>query len=443
MLEGLSRKLGDIVREVGGKSHISERNVRDAIEEIKNALLEADVNLRVVRRFVNATVRDAVGEAVLRSVAPGQRFVKLLYDRLVALLGDERSDLQLRSGHVSPLLLVGLQGAGKTTAAAKIAWFLMRQGHRPMLVAADLARPAAADQLETLGQGIGVAVIRAVDGESVLDVARRGMQTAARDGADVVIVDTAGRLQVDEKLMAEVVHLRRELDPAEVLLVADSMTGQTAAEVAKAFDEQVGLTGVVLTKLDSDTRGGAALSIKGVTGKPIKLVGTGEKVEDLEPFHPDRIASRILGMGDVVSLVEQAQETISEEDATDLVRKLQRSTFSLEDYLEQLRRMKKMGSLTSMLEKVPGMQAALDSGKVNEKDLGREEAMMLSMTLGERRNPRILGPARRRRVARGSGTSVSDVNRLLKKFTQMTVAMKKMATNKKYQEQMMAQFGGR
>ncbi len=450
MLEGLTGKIGDVVRHVSGRAHVTEKNIQDAVREIKVALLEADVNLRVVRRFVNRTTEDALGERVLRGVSPGEQFTKILLDRMTELLGGTRAELSLKgSDALSTILLVGLQGSGKTTTAAKLAHHLREQGRKPMLLAADRVRPAAIEQLGQLGRAIGVPVFSGPGdgggggdaGDSAVATVAAGLRQARWLECDVAIIDSAGRLQVDQQLMAELRAMHRAAAPQETLLVADAMTGQSAVEIAGEFDRQVGLTGVILSKLDSDARGGAALSIRAVTGKPIKFAGTGESHTALEPFHPERIASRILGMGDVVGLVEQAQESFDQERATQLVKKMQRRTFTIADYLDQLAELRKMGSLTSLVEKLPGMQAAVASGAVNEQALGREEAIMCSMTPGERANPRILGPSRRKRVARGSGTSVAEVNRLLKKFDKLALAMKKMTRNRKYQEKILAQLG--
>jgi signal recognition particle subunit SRP54 len=435
MLEKLSGRLADLVRQLGGKANITEKNIRDAIEEIKIALLEADVNLRVVRRFVNQTAEEALGEKVVKAVTPGQQFVKIVYDRMVAVLGGEQRALVLKGPDTqSVILLAGLQGSGKTTTAAKLALKLKSDGRRPLLVAADLKRPAAIEQLEVLGGRAGVEVFRG-EGTDPVSVVERALEHARRVQDNVVIVDTSGRQQADEETMAELVRIRDACRPDETLLVADAMTGQTAVEIAQVFDARVGLTGVILSKFDSDTRGGAALSIAGITGKPIKLIGVGEKLDGLEPFHPDRIASRILGMGDVVSLVEKAQATIA------LQEKLASDSFTLDDMLDQYRRMRKMGSLRSVAELIPGLAGAVDEGKLDERGMRHEEAMILSMTPAERRNWRIIGPPRRTRIARGSGTSVAEVNRFLRKFEKTTLMMKKMSRNKGYRERLMSQLG--
>lgn len=442
MLDKLSEKFTDVFRTIGGKAQISEKNVDEAVEQIKMALLEADVNLRVVRRFVNGTLEEAKGEKVLRAVSPGQQFVKIVHDRMVALLGDERQDLQLKGPDTqSVILLLGLQGSGKTTTAAKLAHHLRGKGRKVLLAACDLVRPAAVEQLSVLGAQIGVPVHR----EETTDPARvaaGALARARRESYDVLIVDTAGRLQIDDALMAELARVRDAVKPVESLLVADSMTGQAAVDIAKSFDEKIGITGVILSKFDSDTRGGAALSLKSVTGKAIKFVGTSEKPDGLEAFHPDRVASRILGMGDVVSLVEKAQQVYDQKEAEDLERKISEENFTLEDYLDQIGKMKKMGSMKNMLEMIPGMAGQIDEDQIDRAGMRREEAILLSMTRKERRNHLIIGPGRRTRIARGSGTSVAEVNRLIKKFEKSRLMMKKVVKNKGAMAKMMAAGGG-
>lgn len=443
MLERISSKLGDVVRSLQGKSHLTEKNIQDAVAEIKIALLEADVNLRVVRRFVNRTIQDATGEAVLRSVSPAQQFVKVVHDRMVSLLGDERQDLQLKGPDtVSVILMVGLQGSGKTTTASKLAYRLKAEGRRPMLIAADLVRPAAVDQLTVLGEGIGVPVFSVAGADNPVKVVKAGLKQAKIDQINTVIVDTSGRLQVDEQLMKELATIRDTCDPVETLLVADAMTGQNAVDIAKAFEEQIGLSGIILSKFDSDTRGGAALSLKTITGKPVKFIGVGEKPEDLDAFVPDRMASRILGMGDVVGLVEKAQEQFDEAEALELQQKMSQATMTLDDYLDQIRKVRKMGSMKSLLDMMPGMAGKVDEDQLDESQLKYEEAILLSMTPVERQNHRIIGPPRRKRIARGSGTSVFQVNKLIKNFDKMRSMMKKVSKNKKLQARMMQQFGG-
>lgn len=442
MLDRISTKFNDIVRQVSGKSTISEKNIQDAVEEIKIALLEADVNLRVVRRFVNRTIEEAKGEAVLRSVNPGQMFTKLLYDRMVSLLGEEKQELTLKGPDtLSVILMMGLQGSGKTTTSAKLAAKLQKEGRKPILVAADLVRPAAIKQLQVLGEQIGVEVY-AEETKDAVKVVKNALKHAKKGGYNTMIVDTAGRLHLDEEMMAEIKAVYKTADPSETLFVADAMTGQHAVDIAKEFDAQVGIGGVILTKFDSDARGGAALSLKSVTGKCVKYIGTGEKITDLEVFYPERIASRILGMGDVVSLVEKAQKTIDVEEAAALEKKMASATFTLQDYLEQFARVKKMGSIQSMLEMIPGLSGQIPEDAIDEGEMKREEAIILSMTMMERNNHRILSPSRRKRIARGSGVNVYDVNRLIKKFEKMRLMMKKMAKNKKYQANLMSQLGG-
>ncbi|MCE1195455.1 signal recognition particle protein [bacterium] len=430
MLEKITEKFVDAFRGISGKASISEKNVEDAIEQIKMALLEADVNLRVVRRFVNSTLEEARGEKVLRSVSPGQQFVKIVHDKMVALLGDADQDLNLRGPDtLSVILLLGLQGSGKTTTASKLAYRLKAKGRKVLLVACDLVRPAAVEQLSVLGAQIGVAVHTENTKDPVV-VAKAALARARRESFDTVIVDTAGRLQIDDALMAELARVRDVADPIESLLVADAMTGQAAVDIAKTFDEKIGITGVILSKFDSDTRGGAALSLKSVTGKAIKFIGTSERPDGLEPFHPDRIASRILGMGDIVSLVEKAQTVYDQKEAEDLAKKLSQETFSLQDYLEQLQKMKKMGSVKSMLDMLPGLAGQVSEDQLDLEGMKYEEAILQSMTRKERQNYLIIGPSRRSRIAKGSGTSVAEVNRLLKKFEKSRAMMKKMTSSK-------------
>jgi len=441
MLERISDKLTDIVRQISGKAHISEKNIQDAIGEIKLALLEADVSLRVVRRFVNQTTELAAGEKVLRSVSPGQQFVKIVHDKLVQLLGDSRQELKLKGPDtLSVVLLLGLQGSGKTTTAAKLAVALKNAGRKPLLVAADLVRPAAVEQLSILAEQGGVEIYKESE-KNPVKVVSRALQHARRHQHDTAIIDTSGRLQIDAEMMREIRAVKKAAEADEVLLVADAMTGQSAVDIAKAFDEELELTGVILSKFDSDARGGAALSVKSITGRPIKFIGTGEKLGDLEPFYPQRIATRILGMGDVVSLVEKAQEAIDVREAEELQEKLAKASFTLEDYLDQFRRVRKMGSLQSLVEMIPGARGAIDESQFDEGEMKREEAIILSMTRAERRNHRIIGPSRRKRIARGSGTAVYDVNKLLKKFEKAKLMMKKMTKNKKAQSAFLSQLG--
>jgi len=442
MLDGISRKFSDIFRQLAGKASISEKNIQDAVDEIKVALLEADVNLRVVRRFVNRTIEEAQGQKVLQSVSPGQQFIKIIHDKMVALLGDTKQELNLKGPDTQTvILLLGLQGSGKTTTAAKLALKLRKQGRKPLLIAADLVRPAAVKQLCVLGEQINIEVY-SEESKDPVSVVKNGIKYGRKNLFDTIIVDTTGRLHIDEEMMGEIKKIQEVSKADETILVADAMTGQHAVDIAKEFNDTLELTGVILSKFDSDARGGAALSLKTITGKAIKFIGTGEKLEDLEDFYPDRIASRILGMGDVVTLVEKAQETIDTEEAEKLQQKMATASFTLEDYLDQFKRVKKMGSLESILKMIPGMQGQVDESAIDEKEMTREEAIILSMTKGERKNHRIIGPSRRKRIARGSGTSVYDVNKLLKKFEKTRLMMKKVAKNKKYQEKMLAQMGG-
>ena len=440
MLEKLTGTFSNIVKTISGKSTITEKNIEETVEQIKMALLEADVNLRVVRRFVNSTIEEAKGEKVLKSVNPGQQFVKIIHDKMVTMLGDSKQDLHLKGPDTqSVILMLGLQGAGKTTAAHKLAARLKKEGRKPLLAACDLVRPAAVEQLCQLGEKIGVPVYKE-DGKDAVKTAKNAIAHAKKNQFDTIIIDTAGRLQIDEEMMAELVKIKKATDPVEVLLVADAMTGQNAVDIAQSFDEQLGLTGVILTKFDSDARGGAALSLKSITGKPILYIGTGEKTEDFEQFHPDRIASRILGMGDIVSLVEKAQETVDEEAALKMAKKLQRNEFTLQDYLEQFQQVKKMGNIQSIMDMIPGM-SGMDASQMDFSSLKKNEAIIQSMTYKERLNHLIIGPSRRKRIAKGSGTSVADVNKLLKQFEKTKLMMKKMSRNKGMQGKMMSQLG--
>ncbi|MGI5102635.1 signal recognition particle protein [Treponema vincentii] len=441
MLEKITNTFSGIVRKISGKATITEKNIEEAVEEIKIALLEADVNLRVVRRFINATIEEAKGETVLKSVNPGQQFVKIVHDKILSFLGDEKKSLQLKGPDTqSVILFLGLQGSGKTTSAAKLAARLKKEGRKPLLVACDLVRPAAVEQLSSLGERIDVPVYKE-DTKDAVRVAQNAVTFARKNGFDTVIVDTAGRLQIDEAMMKEIAAVKKAVNPVETLLVADAMTGQNAAEVAKAFDEQAGLTGVILTKFDSDARGGAALSLKTVTGKPILYVGVGEKIEDFEPFYPDRIAGRILGMGDIVSLVEKAQENIDAEEAARLQKKMATETFTLSDMLDQLENVEKMGSIESMLDMMPGLAGQISAEDIDKAGFKRQKAIIQSMTLKERENHHIIGPPRRKRIAKGSGTSVAEVNKLLKQFEKTRQTMRKVAKSKGLQARLMGLMG--
>lgn len=447
MLEKLTGTFSDIVRSLSGKSKITEKNIEETVEQIKMALLEADVNLRVVRRFVNSTVEEAKGDKVLKSVDPGQQFVKIIYDKIVSMLGDTKTDFTLKGPDTqSVILLLGLQGAGKTTAAHKMAARLKKEGRRPLLVACDLIRPAAVEQLSVLGEKIDVPVYKEEGAKDAVKVAKNALVFAKKNGLDTVIVDTSGRLQIDQDMMQELVSIKKAVDPIETVLVADAMTGQNAVDIAKSFDEQLGLSGVILTKFDSDARGGAALSLKTITGKPILFIGTGEKTEDFEPFHPERIASRILGMGDVVSLVEKAQETVDQEEALKMQKKMARNEFTLQDMLDQLQSVKKMGSMQQIIDMIPGLAGQVSEDQIDKAGLKRQEAIIQSMTVKERANHLIIGPSRRKRIAKGSGTTVQEVNKLIKKFEKTKLTMKKLTRNRgaqaKLMNQMAAGMGG-
>jgi signal recognition particle subunit SRP54 len=439
MFDSLSSKLQNAFRNLRGLGKISESNVADSLREVRMALLEADVNFKVARDFIERVKNKAIGAEVVQSVQPGQQIIKIIHDELVDLLGSQNASLNL-GGSPTSILMVGLHGSGKTTSSGKLARLLQKQGRQPLLVAADVYRPAAMDQLETLGNQIGIPVFVKRGESDVLKIAREALDLAKAQNRNVLIFDTAGRLQIDEPLVQELVRLRDLIKPQEILLVLDAATGQEAVNVATHFDQALQITGSILTKLDGDARGGAALSLKSVTGKPIKFAGVGEKLEDFEPFHPERMASRILGMGDVVSLVEKAAEAVSEDDARKLEEKMRKGEFTLEDFLEQLRAMKKLGSLESIMKMMPGGAEALkqvDIGK-QEKEFKRMEGMVCAMTRKERKAPAILNASRRRRIAAGSGVSVTELNTMLNKFFQMQQMMKKMG---KFQK-MMSRMGG-
>jgi signal recognition particle subunit SRP54 len=439
MFDSLSGKLQNAFRNLRGLGKISEANVADALREVRMALLEADVNFKVARDFIERVKTQAVGAEVIASVQPGQQIVKVIHDELVALLGSQNAGLNL-SASPSCLLLCGLHGAGKTTSAGKLARLLKKQGRHPLLVAADVYRPAAMDQLETLGKQLEIPVFLQRGETDVLKIAREALDYARAHSRNVIIFDTAGRLQIDEPLVQELVRLRDLVQPQEILLVLDAATGQEAVNVATHFDQALQITGSILTKLDGDARGGAALSLKSVTGKPIKFAGLGEKLDEFEPFHPERMASRILGMGDVVSLVEKAAEAVNEADAKRLEEKMRKGEFSMEDFLDQLRQMKKLGSLESVMKMLPGGSEALKQMDISkqEREFRHMEAMICGMTPQERRRPQILNASRRRRIAAGSGVTVTELNTMLNKFSQMQQMMKKMG---KFQK-MMGRMGG-
>jgi signal recognition particle subunit SRP54 len=439
MFDHLSSKLQHVFKNLRGLGRISEANISDSLREVRLALLDADVNFKVARDFIEHVKDKALGEQVIQSIQPGQQIIKLIHDELVELLGSENAGLQL-SGNPACVLMIGLHGSGKTTSSGKLARFLARQGRGPLLVAADVYRPAATDQLETLGRQLNLPVFAKKGEGDVLKIAREALEYSRTTNRNTLIFDTAGRLQMDEPLVEELVRLRELVKPQEILLVLDAATGQEAVNVATHFDRALNITGSVLTKLDGDARGGAALSLKAVTGKPIKFVGVGEKLEDFEPFHPERMASRILGMGDVVSLVEKAAEAVDIDDARRLEEKMRKGQFTLEDFLEQLRQMKKLGSLESIVGMLPGGSEMLQSTDLSksEQEFRRMEAMICAMTPLERRNPQILNARRRVRIAKGSGVNVSELNTLLNRFAQMQQMMKKMG---KFQR-MMAKMGG-
>jgi signal recognition particle subunit SRP54 len=426
MFESLSGKLQNVFRNLRGLGKISEDNVADSLREVRMALLDADVNFKVVKEFLDKIKEKSLGQEVIQSVHPGQQIIKIIHDELVSLLGATNSGLEFKKTP-GVLMMVGLHGSGKTTSSGKLARWLVKQDRKPLLVGADVYRPAAMDQLEKLGQQLNVPVFIKKGETDVLVIARLAMEQAQALGCNLVIFDTAGRLQIDEPLIQELVRLKNLIQPDEILLVLDAATGQEAVNVATHFDQALNITGSILTKLDGDTRGGAALSMKSVTQKPIKFMGVGEKLEDFEPFHPERMASRILGMGDVVSLVERAAEAVDEEDARRLEEKMKKGHFSLEDFLDQLRQMKKLGPLDKIVGMLPGGSEMLKGADLSkqEKEFSHMEAMICGMTLEERKNPNILNASRRKRIAKGSGVTVAELNNLLNRFNQMQQMMKK------------------
>lgn len=442
MFENTSKRISEVFKKLSGNSKITERNVEEAVEEIKNALLDADVNLRVLRRFVNSTLEEAKGEKVLKSINPREQFIKIVNDKIIAMLkGDDEPNLKLKGPDVvSTIVLMGLQGNGKTTTAGKLAYKLKKDGKRPLLVAADLKRAAAITQLKIVGEDAGVPVFANENTDDVVSVVNDALAFAKKNQYNVMIVDTAGRLSLDDELMDELSRITSSLNPDEKLFVSDASLGQEAANIVKVFDEKVGITGVILTKFDSDTKGGAALSIASVTHRSIKFVGVGEKKEDLEQFYPERAASRILGMGDVVSLVEKAESVINEEEAEKLQKRLESSTFSIADYLMQLESVNKMGGAKKLISMIPGM-STVDTDALNLDDFKKEKAIIYSMTKKERDNYRLIGPPRRKRIAKGAGVSVSDVDRFIRKFEKIKLTMKKVTKNKKIQAALLEKFG--
>ncbi|WP_089935994.1 signal recognition particle protein [Candidatus Entotheonella palauensis] len=423
MFESLTTKLDSIFSQLRGRGKLTESSIKDAMREIRLALLEADVNFQVVKDFVERVREQSMGQEVMRSLTPGQQVVKIVRDELGALMGGEHRPLSISTRPPTTILLMGLQGSGKTTTAAKLARTFKDTGHRPMLVAADVYRPAAIDQLRTLGASLDIPVFAQDDSQDVAGICTQAREAARSGNHNILIIDTAGRLQINDELMQELRDVKTAAPPHHSLLVVDAMTGQEAVKVAQAFDADVGINATILTKLDGDARGGAALSIRAVVGKPIQYIGVGEKLDALEPFHPDRMASRILGMGDVLSLIEKAEQTIDEETAAELEQKLRKASFTLEDFQDQLKQIKKLGSLDSIISMIPGMKKA-NLPSVDDSELKRVEAIISSMTLEERRNHLIINGSRRKRIARGSGTEVGDVNRLIKQFTQTQKMMK-------------------
>jgi len=426
--EGLSDRLQEVFRKLRGKGKILEEDVKAAMREVRLALLEADVNYKVVKSFVATVSERAVGQEVLQSVTPGQQVIKIVHDEMTRLMGESENKLILSSKPPTVFMVVGLQGAGKTTTVAKLAKNSIKQGRRPLLVACDVYRPAAIKQLQVLGEQVSVPVF-SLGQSNPVDIASESLDYARANNRDVIIIDTAGRLHINEELMDELKNIKTSVNPHEILLVVDAMTGQDAVNVAEAFNADLGLTGVILTKLDGDTRGGAALSVKAVTGCPIKMVGMGEKLDALESFHPERMASRILGMGDILTLVEKAQENFDQKQAREMERKIRQQEFTLEDFLQQMQQVRSMGPLEDLLGMIPGVGKQLKGmkGEIDEKELAHVEAIIKSMTQEERRNPGILNGSRKKRVARGSGTKVQEVNRLLKQFEDSRKLMKQLA----------------
>ena len=427
--ENLTAKLQETFKRLRGKGKLSDKDVKDAMREVRLALLEADVNYKVVKEFINRVSERAVGSEVMESLTPGQQVVKIVNEEIISLMGNDESSLNFSKTPPTVIMLVGLQGAGKTTMAGKIGQYLKKQGKKPLLAACDIYRPAAIKQLQVVAEKLDLPSFTMGDKNSPVDIAKAAISFASRSSNDVVIVDTAGRLHIDEEMMEELIEIKESVNPAEILLVVDAMTGQDAVNVAESFNSKLDISGVILTKLDGDTRGGAALSVKYITGKPIKFAGTGEKLTDIEVFHPDRMASRILGMGDVLSLIEKAQENIDEKKALELSRKMMKQEFTFDDFLDQMQQMKKMGSLTDIMGMIPGLDSkALKDVKIDDKDMARVEAIIKSMTKNERRNPALLkNGSRRKRIALGSGTRIQDVNRVIKQFEEGQKMMKQLS----------------
>ncbi|WP_456324141.1 signal recognition particle protein [Desulfonauticus submarinus] len=435
MFDSLSERLDSVFKKIKGRGRLDEASIEEGLREVRLALLEADVNYKVVKDFTRKVKEKALGKEVLKSLTPGQQVVKIVHEELIELLGGKNVGLELKGKKPYIIMLVGLQGSGKTTSAAKLALFLRRKKFSPLLVPADVYRPAAIEQLHKLASEINIPSFGSSSNMKPVDIALQAREEAIEKGYDILILDTAGRLHIDEVLMNELVEIKQACSPQEILFVADAMTGQDAVNVASRFDELLDITGVILTKMEGDARGGAALSIKSVTGKPIKFIGVGEKLKDLEVFHPDRIASRILGMGDILTLIEKAQSSIDEKEALKLEEKLKTAKFDLEDFRTQMKRIKKLGSIEGLLKLIPGMgklRDQLKNVKIPEKEMAKLEAIINSMTKEERKNPKIINASRKERIAKGSGTTVQDVNNLLKNFEQM----------RKMMQQMMGQMGG-
>jgi len=426
MFDNLTNKFDDVFKKIRGEARLTEENIREAMREVRIALLDADVNFKVVKDFTKTVTEKAVGTETLRAVRPAQHIVKIVSDELTEMMGGQAAEFTLEKGQLQVVMLLGLQGSGKTTFAGKLARYARENGHKPMLVACDVYRPAAVKQLQVVGSGVGVPVFQMGTDEPVVNIATQGIEAARKEGCDLVIVDTAGRLHIDEVRMDEIQGLKAACKPKFTFLVADAMTGQDAVNSATAFNEAVGIDGVCLTKIDGDARGGAALSVRAVTGRPIYFVGTGEKAEDLEPFYPDRMASRILGMGDIVTLVEKAQGTIDEAEALDLQRKMKREEFSLQDFMDQMQRVKKMGSMKSIMKMIPGLGSAMGDMEIDDDAFKPMEAMISSMTPYERDHVDSLDGSRRKRIATGSGTTPADVNRLVDEFKKTRKLMSQM-----------------
>ena len=441
MFESLGEKLSNAFKRFRNKGKLTEADVKAGMREIKLALLEADVNFKVVRDFIKIVSERAVGAAVLESLLPAQQVVKIVNEELTALMGGSQSKLTISPKPPTIVMMVGLQGAGKTTHAGKLAGMYKKQGKRPLLVAGDVYRPAAIKQLEIIGEKLEIPVFSLGDKVSPVEIAKQGVKYAEQKGFDMVFIDTAGRLQIDEALMEELENIKKAVKPTEILLTVDAMIGQESVNVAETFNDLLDITGVILTKLDGDTRGGAALSIRYVTGKPIKFVGTGEKMDAIEPFYPDRMASRILGMGDVLTLIDKAQQAFDEKQAAALEEKIRKQTFTLDDYLAQMAQLRKMGNLEHLIGMIPGMnRGALKDAKIDEKDLARTEAIVRSMTMKERTFPEIINASRKKRIAAGSGTTVEDVNKLLKQFDQMLKMMKQFSGGGKQAQRMLGRM---